>query len=230
MPTTFLVIPGAGSAGLAWKEAAYRLRASVLPVPDEPDVRAMATALGPQVERQPRGRVLVGSSLGALVALEIVRSVAVDALVLVAAGFGISVSRRVLSTVRENPPRLFEQMARGVVADSSNQSMVELIARDFASRGQPTLLRHMSALRRHRPEPPTNLPPTTVLWGTADPGVSVEDHIQLALRCRAPVVPIPDTGHLPYLERPAETAEHIRVAATRARLQTHGVMMSMEGP
>ncbi len=219
MATTFLVIPGAGSAGLVWEEAAYRLRASVLPLPDEPDVGAMATALGPEVERQCGRRVLVGSSLGALVALEIVRSVPVDALVLVAAGFGIRVDSRVLAKVSENPPGLFEEMARGVVADPGNDSLVGVASRDFASRGQPTLLRHMHVLARHRPEPPSNLPPTTILWGTVDPGVPLDDHIELALRCRAPVVPISDAGHLPYLERPAETAEHIRVAATRAELQ-----------
>jgi pimeloyl-ACP methyl ester carboxylesterase len=222
MTTRFLVIPGAGSSGLAWEQVAVCLAAAILPVPDEPVVGTMATALRRHVERHPRPRVLVGSSLGALVALEIVRSVPVDALVLVAAGFGIKVDNRVLAKVSEDSPELFEEMARGVVADPGNHSLVGVASRDFASRGQPTLLQHLGALCRHRPEPLTDPPPTTVLWGTRDRGVPLEDHIELAIQCRAPLVPIPGTGHLPYLEKPMETAGHIRAAAKRAAFQTSG--------
>src|SRR5205807_5036792 len=76
------VLPGSGSAGLVWERAGAELPdAIVLPLPDEPSVPAMATSLGPRVQALPRPRVVVGSSLGALVALELARSVPVDALV-----------------------------------------------------------------------------------------------------------------------------------------------------
>ena len=97
-PVAYAVLPGAGSAGLVWQRAAARLgRATVLPLPDEPDVPAMAAALEDRVRRLSAGPVLVGSSLGALVAIELARRVRAAALVLIAAGFGIKVSRRVLA-------------------------------------------------------------------------------------------------------------------------------------
>jgi pimeloyl-ACP methyl ester carboxylesterase len=204
------VLPGSGSTGLVWERAAAELPdAIVLPLPDQPSVPAMAALLRPLVQALPRRRVVIGSSLGALVALELARSVPVDALVLVAAGFGIDVHPSVLARIAANPPDLFADMARGVVAAPGNEQAIDLIARDFEDRGAAVLLRHMQVLSEHRPEPLADPPPTLVLWGTEDPGVPLSAHLELALRCHGLLVPIAGAGHLPYLERPEETVRWI---------------------
>ena len=153
--------------------------------------------------------MVVGSSLGALVALELARSVPVDALVLIAAGFGIDVHPSVLARIAANPPDLLADMARGVVAAPGNEQVMDLIARDFEDRGAAVLLSHMQVLSEHRPEPLVDPPPTLVLWGTEDPGTPLSAHVELALRCHGLLVPIAGAGHLPYLERPEETVRWI---------------------
>jgi pimeloyl-ACP methyl ester carboxylesterase len=209
------VLPGSGSAGLVWARAAADLPdAIVLPLPDEPSVPAMAASLRPRVQSLPRPRTIVGSSLGALVALELARRVPVDALVLIAAGFGIDVHPSVLARIAANPPDLFAGMARGVLADPAPARLTELVARDFEARGVAVLLRHMQVLSEHRPEPLAHPPPTIVLWGTQDPGVPLGAHMELALRCNGLLVPIAGAGHLPYLERPEETVGWVTAAGS----------------
>jgi pimeloyl-ACP methyl ester carboxylesterase len=211
------VLPGSGSAGLVWEHAAAELEnATVLPLPDEPDVAAMAAALQPRIESLPRPRLLVGSSLGALVALELARRVSVDGLVLIAAGFGIKVHPSVLARIAGDPPGLLHEMARGVVADAHNVPAVELITRDYEARGQAVLLNHMTVLAGHRPEALAAPPPTVVVWGAEDPGVPLAAHVELTLRCRGLLVPIANAGHLPYLEQREETVRWIRWAGQLA--------------
>ena len=214
----YVVLPGAGSAGLVWAEAAGELGAEVLPIPDEPDVAAMAAAVGAAIVALPRPRVVVGTSLGAMVALEVARRVEVDALALIAAGFGITVADSVLEWVASNPPDLMEKMARIGLADRGNRDLAAARLADFASRGQPILLNHLRALAAYRPEPLENPPPTVVLWGEHDHGVPLADHAELALRCHGLLVPIEGAGHAPFLERPAETVAWIRATAGRAAL------------
>jgi pimeloyl-ACP methyl ester carboxylesterase len=204
------VVPGSGSAGLVWERVAPELPdAIVLPLPDEPSVLAMAAALAARVQTLPRPRVVVGSSLGALVALELARRVPVDALVLIAAGFGIDVHPSVLARIAANPPDLLAAMARGVLAASAPEPLAEVVVRDFEARGAAVLLSHMRVLAEHHPEPLADPPSTLVLWGTQDPGVTLDAHVELALRCHGLLVPIEGAGHLPYLERPEETVRWI---------------------
>ncbi len=209
----YAILPGSGSAGLVWEPAVAELpRAIVLPLPDAPSVPAMTAALCEPVQALPRPRIMVGSSLGALVALELARSVEVDALVLIAAGFGIDVHPSVLRTIAANPPDLLADMARGVLADPASTQLAELVERDFDARGPGVLLRHMKVLAEHRPEPLPAPPRTLVLWGTRDPGVPLSAHAELALRCRGLLVPIAGAGHLPYLERRDATVRWISAA------------------
>jgi pimeloyl-ACP methyl ester carboxylesterase len=179
----------------------------------------MARALECEVSRLVAPRVLVGSSLGGLVALELARTVRVDALVLIAAGFGIKVNLDILEVIAADSPGLPERMARGIVADRGDRARIALIARDFAARGQAVLLRHMRVLAAHRPEPLASAPATLVLAGTRDPGVPLADQAELAIRCDGLLVPIADAGHLPYLERTEETVSWIRRAAGFAELR-----------
>jgi pimeloyl-ACP methyl ester carboxylesterase len=214
----YLVLPGAGSAGLSWAQAASELHAAVLPVPDEPDVAAMALTVGATVTTLPRPRVLIGASLGAMVALEVARGLEVDALVLIAAGFGIAVEDAVIEWVASNPPDLLEKMARIGLADRHNRAQVATRLTDFSTRGQSVLLNHLRALATYHPEPLGHPPPTVVLWGEHDRGVPLADHAELALRCGGVLVPISGAGHAPFLERAAETVRWIRATAGRAAL------------
>jgi len=213
-----VVLAGAGSAGLPWEAAALQLGARVLPLPDATDVQAMAEQVGPAIGELPRPRAVIGTSLGAMVALEVARRVDVDALVLIAAGWGITVAESVLEWVAADPPDLLEKMARIGLADRNVEENAAIRLADFAARGQPVLLRHLRALAAYRPEPLDDPPPTVVLWGEHDRGVPLSDHAELALRCDGILVPIAGAGHAPFLERPDETVDWIRATTGSAAL------------
>jgi pimeloyl-ACP methyl ester carboxylesterase len=211
-----VILPAAGSAGAIWEPVATRLGATVLPLPDAAGVPAMAAELRPSVQRlsaPDAPPILVGSSLGAMVALELVRTHEVRALVLVAAGFGIAVAPAVLDRIAAGAPDLLRQMARGIVGAPDDDAIVTAIERDFAARGPAVLERHMRALAAYRPEPLPAPPPTVVLWGVHDPGVPLAAHAELALRCRGLLAPIPAAGHMPYFEQPDHTASWIAWAS-----------------
>ncbi len=189
------------------------LGGTLLEVPDEPDVPAMAARLAPQLQELPTPLLVVGASLGAMVSLELARRVRVDALVLIAAGFGIEVSESLLQWIADNPSDLLAKVAKASIAAQEDEATAALVARDFASRGQPVLLRHLTALGSYRPQPLEAPPPTLVIWGMGDRSVPLADHVELALQCRGALVPMGDAGHMPYLERPVETVRWIRTAA-----------------
>jgi pimeloyl-ACP methyl ester carboxylesterase len=216
----YLVIPGAGSSGLAWEEAAELLGAPIVPVPDAPDVAAMAAEVESEVAATPRPRVLIGTSLGAMVALEVARRVELDALVLVAAGYGITVADSVLEWVAANPPDLLDKMSRSGLADRGDERVIAIRLEDFQRRGQPVLLAHLTALGAYRPEPLENPPPTVVIWGEHDHAVPLADHAELARRCGGVLMPIADAGHAPFLEQPERVVAAIRQLAGRAALET----------
>jgi pimeloyl-ACP methyl ester carboxylesterase len=199
---------GSRQRGLAGRAAAERLQATVLPLPDEGDVLAIAASVEPAIADVPRPRAIVGTSLGAMVALELARRIDVDALVLVAAGFGISVADSVLDWVASDPPELLERMARTRRSQRSRARCDQKA--DLAARGQRVLVNHLRALATYRPQPLESPPPTVVIWGEFDRGVPLADHVQLALRCDGVLVPVAGAGHAPFLERPAETASWIQ--------------------
>jgi pimeloyl-ACP methyl ester carboxylesterase len=206
----YVVVPGAGSAGLVWETAATALDAVVLPLPDESEVAAMAAALAPAVADVPRPRTLVGTSLGAMVALEIARIVEVDGLALVAAGFGIEVGESVLEWIAANPPDLLDKMASIGLADRDDVALVAARRADFAARGPAVLLRHLTALAAYRPSVPDPPLPAVVVWGERDRSVPLADHAQLALRLGGVLVPVAGAGHAPFLEQPEATVRAIR--------------------
>jgi pimeloyl-ACP methyl ester carboxylesterase len=212
------VIPGAGSAGHVWQEALKQLPATLLVAPDAADVTEMAEELHEPVEALGKPRVLVGASLGAMVALELSRTVRVDALVLVAAGFGITVSDSLLAWVTAAPDDLFPKMAKASIAERDNPSLITMITEDFAARGQPVVLRHLQALSSYRPRRIPSPPRTLVLWGEHDHSVPLADHVELAMQCNGALVPIRRAGHMPFLEQPDETVRWIHLAARLAQL------------
>ena len=101
--------------------------------------------------------------------------------------------------------------------------MIDVVATDFASRGQPVLLRHLRALGAYRPEPLEHPPPTLVIWGVHDSSVPLADHAELALRCHGALAPVRDAGHMPFLEQPEQTARWLRTAQQLADLDSPSV-------
>ena len=135
-------------------------------------------------------------------ACELARRVAVERLRLVSAGFRPSVSPAVLDRIAAGgPDHGVHGELHGEVARPDDRDLVELIQRDFEVRGPDVLLQHMRAFAHHRPHVVRDPPPTTVLWGTRDPGVSLDDHAELTARYGGLLVPIANAGHLPYLEQ-----------------------------
>src|SRR3954469_5558100 len=143
MTASYAIVCGSGSSGLAWAPLAAELAAGgppPPPVPAAPDGPARAAALAPPVAALPRPRVLIGASLGALIALELARETPVDALILVSAGFGITVHPAVLEQIAAADAGMLERMARGVVADADDADVVARARDDFAGCGSGLLL------------------------------------------------------------------------------------------
>ena len=208
----YCILPGAGGSGLSWASVLEELEGTLFEVPDADDVPAMAAALVPRVRELPRPLVLVGASLGAMVALELSRSIEVDALVLIAAGFGITVGDALLEWIAGDPPDLLPKVAKASIAARDDQDLMQLVVRDFAARGQAVLLRHLTALGAYTPQPLQQPPPTIVVWGERDRSVPLADHMELALRLRGAVAPVAGAGHMPFLERPDAIVRWIKVA------------------
>jgi pimeloyl-ACP methyl ester carboxylesterase len=215
---SYAVIAGAGSAGMTWETVADEIGAVVMPIPDEPDVTAMAARVGEVIAELPPPRVLIAASAGALVALEVARTIPVDALVFTAAGFGLEVSERLLDWLAANPPDLHAKLARICLADRDDQASIEAIVADYEALGQPVHLRQLRALAGRRPEALDEPPPTFVLWGEHDRAIPLEHHMELAVQCRGALVPVADAAHVPHFEQPQVALRWIATAATLARM------------
>ena len=218
MSVSFAIIPGAGSAGLTWRPVAERVGARVLPMPARDTVHEIAEALQPEVARLARPRVLVGTSAGGMAALEIARTTALDALVFVAAGFGITVSDSALAWLVANPPDLHPKLARLCLHDRTDPDRQRRIVEDYEACGQPTHVRHLTALAAYRPEPLRDPPPALVVWGAHDRAVPFEDHVELARRMHGVLVPIADAAHVPFFEQPDAVAGWLGFAARLATM------------
>jgi pimeloyl-ACP methyl ester carboxylesterase len=213
---SYAIVAGAGSAGMTWEAVARELDAVVLPIPDEPDVFAMATRVRGVVAELPAPRVLIAASAGALVALEVAREVPVQALVFTAAGFGLEVSERLLDWLAANPPDLHLKLARICLANKEDAAAVAAIVADYEALGQPVHLRQLRALAGRRPEPLDDPPPTFVLWGRHDRAIPLDHHIELAMQCRGALVPVDDAAHVPHFEQPQVVLQWIATAAALA--------------
>jgi pimeloyl-ACP methyl ester carboxylesterase len=223
------VIPGAGSSGLAWRRVADLVELRVLPVADSGSVPEMATALLPELGDDHQPRVLVGASLGAIVALELMDRVRVDVAVLVATGLGIAVDEPVLERIRNSGEEILTRIARSSLAVPNNEESSSIAVADLRSRGRDVLVRHLSALAAHRASVPANVPETFVVWGQGDRSVPLADHLGLARAMNGLLVPVPGAGHLPFLENPDRVAEIIKLATRRARALAHAAQQGEVG-
>ena len=196
------MLPGAGSSGLTWQRVADRLPIRVLPLPDEQDVEPMVLRLLEQHRdlAEPRPRILVGASLGGMVAAALAPRIPHECLVIAAAGPGIRVAPSLLDWLAGTEDAL-AKVARMSLAEPTNETVLRIAREDLESRGRGLLHRHLTALSRHSfiaPQRAAALP--RVLWGTADRSVPREDHVRLAEQLQGLVVPLPGAGHLPFLE------------------------------
>ncbi len=210
---SYAVIPGGGGAGLIWGDLAADLPAVVLRAPDELTIEAMAARLQDAIAELPRPRVLVGASMGALVALELARRVEIDALALIACGWGIEVSDSVIAWMESDPPDIHQKLSRICLADPRDETKIAALVADYDAGGHERHVRQVKAMRAYTPEPLSDPPPTIVICGLQDSAVPMEDHVELALRCRGVVAPVAGAAHVPFLEQPEATLRWIRAAA-----------------
>lgn len=198
------MLPGAGSSGLTWQRVADQMPIRVMPLPDELDVESMALRLLKEHRdlTEARPRLLVGASLGGMVAAALAFRVPHDCLVLAAAGPGIRVAPSLLDWLAGTQDAL-PKVARMSLADPTDETALSIAREDLESRGRELLHRHLTALSRYRfTAPPRAALTSRVLWGTADRSVPREDHVRLAEELQGIVIPLPGAGHLPFLEAP----------------------------
>ena len=145
-----------------------------------------------------------------MVTLELARRARVAGLVLLAAGWGITVGDSFLEWVAQAPPDLFPKMARTSIADRDDPEKLAGAVRDFEARGAAVAHRHLAALGAYRPEPFAEPPPTLVIWGEKDRSVPLADHAELALQMSGMLAPIERAAHKPFYEQPEATVNRIR--------------------
>lgn len=215
-----LALTGAGSNGTAWAPLRERLPdATVRPMPDLPSVVAMADhVLAAEGDLSPE-TVLVGASLGAMVAVEIARRIKVAGMVLIAAGPGVKVSPDALASVKAPSPQALAAIAHAGVA--AHRTDLHAARETDFQRPEPDLLfRHLTALAAHQFTPLDEPPATVVVCGRQDRSVGLGAHLRLAEACHGALRPLGDVGHSAYLEAPdvvAECAQFVHMQSKRRR-------------
>jgi pimeloyl-ACP methyl ester carboxylesterase len=201
--TSWAFFPGAGGGATLWEPIARRFGGAVHALPDAVSVLEMADALEPAVRAMPVPRILVGNSLGALVALELAQRVPVAGLVLLAAGWEFPVSEELIRKVDAKGRTIFPETARRCVSSPDHH---DAVVADFASRDDGTMSRHLRAIRDHRPriDGSVEQPATIVLRGGLDRSVSLQDHVELTERTGGVLVPLGLAAHMPFVDHPEE--------------------------
>ena len=204
-------VPGAGSSGMTWRPVLDLIDMRVLPVPDASTVEAMADELAGHCMDPRRPRLVVAASLGEMVALELTKRVRVDALVLAAAGPGITVAPSLLDWL-VNGVDVLAKVAASSLWNPDDLPAYELAVADLESRGREQLCRHLSVLSEYRLETVPTVPTVIVAWGVHDRAVPLGDHVELATRLGGLLAPVQNAAHLPFLEEPAAFVAQVRRA------------------
>jgi pimeloyl-ACP methyl ester carboxylesterase len=213
--------PGAGGGATLWQPIAQRFGGTVHALPAVDSVYAIADALEESVLSMPAPRILVGNSLGALVALELAQRLPVAGLMLLAAGWQFPVSEELIRRVDEKGRSAFPETARRCVSPQASPEHLAAVIADFASREEGTMSRHLRAIRDHQPRIDRGVrqPVTLVLRGGLDRSVSLRDHIELTERTGGALVPVGSAAHMPFVDHTEEVIrwlERLQAFALRA--------------
>ena len=205
-PASFAFFPGAGGGSTLWRPVAERFGGTVTALPALDSVRAIVDELEPSLLLLPAPRILVGNSLGAMVALEAAQRMPVAGLLLIAAGWEFPVSDELIRRVDTRGRLAFPESARRCVSPSGSAEQVSAVIADFESREDGTMSRHLRAIRDHQPWIDADVPqPTTlVLGGSHDRSVSLRDHIELAERTGGAFIPVRSAAHMPFVDHREE--------------------------
>ncbi|XVQ11048.1 alpha/beta fold hydrolase [Spirillospora sp. CA-255316] len=203
---SWVFFPGAGGGSTLWRPVANRFGGTVMALPELESVSGMADALEASLLRMPAPRILVGNSLGALVALECAQRVPVAGLMLLAAGWEFPVSKELIHRVDSKGAAIFPEVARRCVGPDVRPEHLAAVVADFESRTAGTMARHLRAIRDHEPriDRAVPQPPTLVLGGGFDRSVSLRDHLELTERTGGAFVPVGTAAHMPFVDHVEE--------------------------
>ena len=202
-----LFLPGAGGGASLWGPLAARFGGRVAPLPRARSVATIADELAAEVAGASEPPLLVGNSLGALVALELARRAPVAGLFLLAAGWEFPVADSVLTAAEGATPRTYARIADRCLAPTADPELLAAVEADFADREPGTLADHLVAIRdHHQPDPGPQAPPTMLIAGGRDRSVTMRDQVELAGRLGAMFVQIPESAHMPFVDHREEVA------------------------
>lgn len=201
-------LPGAGGGSTLWEPVAQRFGGRVLTLPAVDSVPKLADAVEATVRMMPGRRILVGNSLGAMVALELAQRVPVAGLVLVAAGWEFPVSEELIRRVETRGHLVFAESARRCVSPDASPEHLAAVIEDFQTRTAGTMAAHLRAIRDYEPrlDGATPRPVTLVLRGGHDRSVTLRDHVELAERTGGALVPLGSAAHMPFVDHGDEVA------------------------
>lgn len=217
-----LDLPGFGHSGFS--DAPYRGAEQALARFVEP-IEAVVR------EHQPA--LLIGHSLGGLVALEIALRAAVSptALVLIdAMGLGPYVTPRARAYLRAGPERLAKLsrvlggargLSGGVGGEAAELRRELYLARGVAPPGRRAFdaLLPLVGAPIHRREQLARLSlPTLLLWGERDEAFPLPIAVDARSRIPGAELAVVSAGHSPHLERPADTVDAIQAFLARRAL------------
>jgi pimeloyl-ACP methyl ester carboxylesterase len=200
--------PGAGGGSTLWQPVAKRFGGTVTELPALTSVSGIADALEASMVRLPAPRILVGNSLGALVALELAQRVPVAGLMLLAAGWSFPVSDELIRRVDTRGRAAFAESARRCASPGAPPELLDAVIADFETRKEGTMARHLRAIRDHqiRIDAAVSQPTTFVLRGGFDRSVTLQDHLELTERTGGALIPLATAAHMPFVDHVEEVA------------------------
>lgn len=226
---TILAIHGAGMHAGAWGGLIpfltdYHFNALTLPGhdlarPSKPlaSIEEMANLVREELRGMEKNSViLLGHSMGGLVALEVANDPAVAALVVMGTAMAMPVNDDLLKTATEKPSDANQMIAKWSISSAHAQaeSFRALVA-SIQNEADPSCvsvdLKACDAYKNGLAAAQRVTVPVLVMSGEKDKMVSAASAQKLAEACKqGRFVQIDLCGHMPMIEQPLETAEHIQ--------------------
>ncbi|MBI3440641.1 MAG: alpha/beta hydrolase [Proteobacteria bacterium] len=231
---TIVAVHGAGMSSWAWDDLKGRLLlpCQTLSLPGHaqhdrsgllPSIEQMAAWVATQLRDQaPRSVILLGHSMGALIALETAPHSAVGALVLLGAAAAMPVHPDLLRLAAENPADAVEMVLKwGIAASHPHAAEIRTTLQQHMREVSGTALgSDLAACDRytHGAAAAKKIAkPVLVIAGADDKMTKAADGKALAaMMSGAQCEILPDCGHMMMLEKPAAVAEAINAFSTRS--------------